>query len=155
MSNEALLTNPQIKPDFIEIKNRFHHALTIGQRADIRRISNPEALAWIPAFYRLLPKGAHADKQWRRIIFFLPFAEHSNDAHSLGVQLAKTGVSETRLFQMGRSNYPNDLLHLRRILQQVQPWVNWQSFGEMLYFWGDKIKRRLLEDYFLSTRPEK
>lgn len=158
MSEQALMTKDQtnfIEINFVELKTRFNNVLSNGHRAEIRRVRDPDELDWLPAFYRLLPAGAHADKQWRRIIFLLPFAGHAGNAGSLGTQLAKAKVSEARLFQIIRSNYPNDFLYLRRILQQIQPYLDWQQFGKTLYFWGDNAKRRILEDYFLATKSEK
>ncbi|MEW6380588.1 MAG: type I-E CRISPR-associated protein Cse2/CasB [bacterium] len=158
MSEQALTTKDQtnfVEFNFAELKTRFDSALSNGQRAEIRRVRDPDELDWLPSFYRLLPTGAHADRQWRRIIFLLPFARQTDGAASLGAQLAKAKVSEARLFQIIRSNYPNDFLYLRRILQQVQPSLDWQQFGKMLYYWGDNTKRHILEDYFLAAKPEK
>jgi CRISPR system Cascade subunit CasB len=143
------------KPDFIQIKKNFDKVLTNGQRADIRRVRLPEDLNMIPAFYRLLLPNIRPNRQWQRVVFMLPYADHSETAGSLGHQLADGKVSEARLFQMIRSEEPQDLLHLRRLCQQTKPSVNWQYFGETLYFWGDKMKRYILQQYYLSETLEK
>jgi len=148
--NEQTIAKQCSLPDFVELWNRFQTKLTNGQRAEIRRSRGPDDLDFMPAFYRLLPSGQKPDTQWRRVILFLPCAPHNNNADTLGAQLARSRINEKRLFQIARSEPPNDLLYLRRILQQTQPVVNWQQFGEMLYFWGDNRKKKLLEDYFTT-----
>lgn len=157
--NKATSGKKYTLPDFIEVKNYFDNVLTNGQRAELRRVRAPDELAFIPAFYRLLPPSQYANKRWRKIVFFLPYTSHDSKAEKLGMQLARSEISEMRLFQMLRSHYPNDLLYLRRILQQIQPVVNWQKFGKMLFFdWdfrADKVKRFIIEDYFIAINQKK
>ncbi len=136
-------------PDFVELKRRYDKELTNGQRAEIRRAATPDDLDLIPAYYRVL-RGIKSDGRWRRIVFFLPYAQHSDNAESMGTKLGKSKVSEMRLFQMVRSEEPNDIIGLKRILQQVEPTVNWQRFGEALFFWGKRAKRGIVEDYFMA-----
>ena len=141
------------KIDFVTVARRFKE-LGSGPKAELRRVARPEDLAMIPAFYRLLP-GIQTNTQWQRVAFFLPFASHADGGASLGRQLAEK-VTEERLFQVLRSTTPNDLIQLRRLVQQVEPTVNWQKLGETLYFWGEKSKRRLIEDYFTPvSKPKK
>lgn len=141
--------------DFVAIVERYDK-LSRGQKAELRR-ATLDNLATIPAYYRLLPH-IKTNKQWDRIVFFLPYMKHANspeEAKSLGEQLA-TKISEERLFQVLRSTSPNDLIQLRRLVQQVEPTVDWQAFGEGLFFWNKDKKRRLLEDYFLHySAPKK
>jgi len=133
-------------PDFIAVARRYAQ-LGAGPKADLRRVAKPDDLALVPAFYHLLA-GIHTDARWQQLVFFLPCADHAEHGAGLGQQLAKAGISEARLFQVLRSTTPNDLIQLRRLVQQVQPRVDWQRLGAMLYYWNDRNKRRLIEDYF-------
>lgn len=152
-------------PDFVGIKKYFDIRLSPGQRKDLRKASSPDELALIPAYYCLirdfLPKGKWSRDRWSQAVYLMPFASHSEKAPNLGVLLAREkGVSEARLFQIIRSEYPNDFIQLRRILQQIKPTVNWQHFGKQLFFWLDGqemhkqgwAKRQILEDYYLSKK---
>ncbi|MBC8403350.1 MAG: type I-E CRISPR-associated protein Cse2/CasB [Candidatus Marinimicrobia bacterium] len=133
--------------DFKNIAERFEKMGT-GGRAELRRCARPEDVALIPAFYRLFP-GIRTDVRHQRIAYYLPFVKHSEGSTSLGMQLAKAKISEKRLFQVLRSQSPNDIIQLRRLVQQAEPRLDWQQFGQILFFWNDEKKRRLLEDYFM------
>jgi CRISPR system Cascade subunit CasB len=148
----ALKKEKQATPDFVAIYTRFIQLKEqiSGLEAEIKRATEPEDLLEIPSFYRLMvatPLGTNKTSQ--RIAFFLPFVSHAENAVSLGKQLADNNVSEMRLFQVLRSEEPNDLVQLRRLIQQIKPSLNWQEFGTMLNYWSKQQKRRLLEDYFL------
>ena len=141
------------KINFVDIVERYNKRLSNGQRAELRR-ATLESIASIPAYYHLLP-GIRTNSSWDRVVFFLPYVKHSDNAKTLGEQLAKK-VSEERLFQVLRSRKPNDLIQLRRLVQQVEPTVDWQQFGKTLFFWNEDKKRRLLEDYFYHySAPKK
>lgn len=148
------------KTQFVDLYRRYSdlEKRISGLKAELKRAAAPGDLAEIPAFYRLMAgNGTHA--YWQRLAFFLPYVNHQEGADSLGKQLAKGGVSEMRLFQVMRSESPNDIIQLRRLVQQIKPTVDWQDFGGMLFYWdyvrpghdAKENKRRLLEDYFLNT----
>lgn len=141
--------------DFVKLYEHFKSLKerTSGLEAEIKRVASPAALVEIPSFYRLMA-GTGSHKGWQRVVFFLPYVKHKEGADSIGKQLATGGVNEMRLFQIIRSDSPNDIIQLRRLVQQVKPTVDWQYFGKTLYFWNysDRNKRRLLEDYFLSAK---
>jgi len=138
------------KIDFIGLSARFDK-LSNGQKAELRRVASPRDIAMVPAFYRLLP-GVKTNIRWQQTVFFLPFVKHIKDADSLGAQLARSKkISELRLFQVVRSLSPNDLIQLRRLVQQIEPALDWQNFGETLFYWDDDKKRRLLEQYFINV----
>lgn len=141
------------KPGFVALYDHFDSLKKriSGLEAEIKKAPTPEALTEVPSFYRLMVgTGTHAG--WQRVAFFLPYVKHKEGADSIGKQLAKGGVSEMRLFQIIRSDSPNDIVQLRRLVQQIKPTVDWQYFGKTLYYWDydDRNKRRLLEDYFLA-----
>ena len=145
-------------PDFVAIYTRFDQLKKqiSGLEAEIKRATEPEDLLEKPSFYRLMtatPLGI--SKAAQKIAFFLPFVSHSENAVSLGKQLADNNVSEMRLFQVLRSEEPNDLVQLRRLIQQIKPHLNWQEFGTMLYYWNKQQKRRLLEDYFINSKTDR
>ncbi len=142
--------------DFAAIKLDFE-TFSPGEKADIRRTALPEDLRVRGAFYRLLPEGERPTPQWQRVIFFLPWAEHDPDAPPLGAQLATSekSISEIRIFQLLRSENPQDLLHLRRLLQHIKTTLDWGAFGERLWFWGESVKSRIVEEYFSFSRSKK
>jgi CRISPR system Cascade subunit CasB len=133
--------------DFEEITNRFK-ALSNGSKAELRRCATPDDVAMVPAFYHLF--FGETDIRHRRIAFFLPYAKHASNSNSLGAQLGKGKISEQRLFQVLRSESPNDLIQLRRLVQQVEPQLDWVEFGKQLFFWNDDQKRRILEQFFMN-----
>ncbi len=140
--------------NFIAIKESFDK-LKAGQKAEIRRVVLPEDLARIAISYRLLPKDEKLTKQWQRVFYFLPYLARHKDANSisLGTQLAELKLNLNRLESLIHSDSPNDLIKLRDIVKGYKKedlTVNWQKFGEMLYFWGGKQKQQLLTDYLLS-----
>ena len=139
--------------NFVEIAERFKK-LSNGQKAELRRVTKPDDVTLIPAYYRLFP-GIKTDVRWQRVAYFLPCAKHKAGGSTLGSQLAKAGISEARLFQVIRSESPNDLIQLRRLVQQVEPALDWQYFGTALFFWGKQNKQRLLEDYFMNHTEKK
>lgn len=132
---------------FISLKERIS-----GLEAEIKRAASPDDLIEIPSFYRLMV-GVGTHRGWQRVAFFMPLVKHKEGADSIGKQLAKSGVSEMRLFQVIRSGSPNDIIQLRRLVQQVKPTVDWRYFGKTLYYWDFSVrnKRQLLEDYFLAS----
>lgn len=137
----------ELSIDFVSVAQRYAE-LSKAQQAELRRIRSPDDLLLEPAFYRLLV-GVKPDKRWQRIVYLLPWVKHAAGSTSLGKQLAGV-VNERRLFQVIRSDEPNDLIQLRRLVQQIEPVVDWQEFGKFLYFWGDQSKRQLLENYFIN-----
>ncbi|MBL1261211.1 MAG: type I-E CRISPR-associated protein Cse2/CasB [Thiotrichaceae bacterium] len=150
------------KPDFVALYGHFDtlKKRVSGLEAEIKKAITPDALAEIPSFYRLMVgTGTHAG--WQRIAFFLPYVKHKEGADSIGKQLAKGGVSEMRLFQVIRSDSPNDIIQLRRLVQQIEPALDWRSFGATIFYWDysnpekgidqKQNKRRILEDYFLAS----
>ncbi len=145
--------NKTSNPDFVALARRYGE-LGSGPKAELRRVARPEDLSLVPAFYRLLP-GVQTDKRWRRVVFFLPFVRHADGGPRLGQALKKAGVNEMRLFQVLRSTPPNDLIQLRRLVQQAEPAVDWQGLGESLFYWNEDRKRRLVEDYFTPPATEK
>lgn len=121
-----------------------------GKKAQLRRYAKqPEDLRDLPAFYALFP-GQKTTKQHQRLAFFLTTCIHKSDAEKIGIQLARAKVSELRLFQMVRSDSPQDLVYLRRLCQQIEAQVNWNEWGKILWHWGEETKRRFVEDYFIA-----
>lgn len=144
------------EPDYLNLVKNYQ-LLSNGQRAEIRRTVEPEALLDIPAFYQLIQKTElKPNAQSCRLVWFLPVVTHADESSPLGRVMANKDVNERRLFQIVRSEYPNDLIQFRRILQQIKPSQNWKSFGTLLYYWGitkdgsKKSKQTLLKDYYLK-----
>jgi CRISPR system Cascade subunit CasB len=143
-------------PDFVEFVKRYNK-LTNGQRAELRRVAEPADLELLPSFYHLIGNMGQANERWYRLAFFLPYVQHKEKGPSLGQVFKRGAVSEKRLFQVVRSQSPNDLITLRRLAQQTKPAVDWSRFGKSLFFWTDsKIsKKQLIQDYFVSAEDEK
>ncbi|WP_048119655.1 type I-E CRISPR-associated protein Cse2/CasB [Methanosarcina barkeri] len=142
---------------FSELHQRFWQILDNGQRAEIRRASTPEDLECLPAFYHLIGYyNPRENKQLARVAFFFPFAENnSEEAEPVGKQLNEAKISEKRIFQVVRSTSPNDLVQLRRVIQQAKlNSVNWEEFGKSLFYWGKRSKKQLVQSFFIKTNEE-
>lgn len=151
--------------------------LGTGDKAAIRRVVEPDDLLVNPAFYHLIQavlgefKGAELSKvrefsknlsQMARITYLLPFLKHQTKGKALGNIYAEYAVSERRLFLVMRSEYPQDLVQLRRLCQQFKgEQLDIVKLGVLLYYWGrDKVssegsKRQLMKDFYLSAYKDK
>lgn len=142
---------------FTKLHQRFWKSLDNGQRAEIRRVSNPEDLECLPAFYHLIEyQNKEEIERLAQVAFFLPFAEKNSDKSSyLGKQLNDAKISEKRIFQIIRSSSPNDLIQLRRVMQQAKlSSIDWESFGTSLFYWGKQSKKLLIQSFFINTNKE-
>jgi CRISPR system Cascade subunit CasB len=133
-------------PDFLALYERYQK-LKPGPQAELKRVVEPDDLIEIPAFYRLLQDNK-ASKNMQRLVYCLPLIKHQENGDSLGKALAKADINEKRLFMVIRSQEPNDLVQLRRLLKQIEPKLDWPSAAKTLYYWNDRAKRQLLEDFF-------
>lgn len=143
----------QHHPEFMALYHAWEQ-LPNGAKAELRRVAKPDELLDVPAFYRLFSGKAHAEwekRAYQRLIFCLPYIKHSPDDVGLGKALTKgKEVSEKRLFQVVRADEPNDMIQLRRILQMTEPAANWPKVALSIWYWNDRAKRDLLEDFFLN-----
>lgn len=146
--------------DFMDLYRAWEN-LPNGPKAELKRCTKPVDLLEVPAFYRLF--GGWVEKEWQkkafqRLIFCLPCIEHTEQKVSLGAALARIrkgvrpAVSDSRMIQIIRSETPNDMIQLRRILKQVEPTVNWSLMAKQLWYWdfSERSKRDLLEDFFIN-----
>lgn len=143
------------------------NALPPGPKAELRRTAEPDDLLSIPAFYRLVqPAGWHEDlnqferQSLLRLVFVLSTDAITNTETdiSLGKALASNRerrISEMRLYQIIRSDWPNDMVQLRRVIKQVGPTLRWSRLVTQLTYWNTESKRRLLEDFVLGLHKEK
>lgn len=140
-------------PDFMALYDAWDQ-LPNGPKAELRRVARPDDLIEVPAFYRLFSGRMQTEREklaFQRLIFCLPYIRHKNDEAGIGKALARNAkVSEKRLFQVIRSGTPNDMIQLRRILQMAEPAANWALAAKSIWYWNDKSKRDLLEDYFIN-----
>jgi CRISPR system Cascade subunit CasB len=154
-----MLDDKPKEPDYLDLCKKFK-ILNSGAQAQLRRISEPEGLREIPAFYRLFPNDSPKDRDGRlRVAFLLPWLEDCGEQRresvpAFGKLLAQAHISEMRVFQVARASPPSDIIQLRRLAIQLKrlkhPKLDWQKFGSMLYYWSTEQKRRLVESYFLS-----
>jgi CRISPR system Cascade subunit CasB len=135
-------------PDFTVLRRQYE-ALPRGARADLRRVSEPGDLSYAPAFYRLFP-GTRPDDRYRRLAYLVPWCRHAAGAKALGAQLAESNVSEQRVLQTARSHAPGDLVQLRRLVMHIDAALDWSNFGRALWYWGDRAKRELVEDFYIA-----
>jgi len=138
-------------PDFAEVRKRYEK-LSRGDQAQLgKRIGSPEDVSMVPAFYKLFP-GIVPNERYRQVAFILPWCKHQTGAKNLGAQLADQNINEKRLFQVMRSEPPNDLIYLRRLLQRLELAVDWGTLGKSIFFWNDNdiAKRQLIEQYFIA-----
>lgn len=144
-------------PDFIHLHERYQNHLDNGERAQIKRATEPNDLLELPAFYRLICGASDKElKQLARVAFFLPLIDGNIEtAEPLGRQLKTSNISEKRLFHIIRSESPNDLVQLKRVLQQAKLInIDWLTFGKTLYFWGKRQKQQLMKDFYLQPQQK-
>jgi len=144
-------------PDFIKLYERYHQQLNNGERAQIKRATEPDDLRDLPAFYRLINSASDSElTQFARFVFFLPLiAGHDEGVDSLGRQLSHHKISEKRLFHIIRSESPSDLVQLKRVLQQAKlNKINWNAFGAALFYWGGRQKQQLMQDFYLQPQKK-
>lgn len=134
--------------DFVALRRTFD-SLTPGQQAELRRVAEPEDLRDTPALYRLFP-GEPIWPNHLRVAFLLPWCEHTQDPPALGRQLLDKNIAEARVLQVARAESPIDLIQFRRVLMHAEPRVNWADFGNLLWYWGAKTKRKIVENFYLA-----
>lgn len=143
-------------PDFAGVWQRYEK-LSRGDQSQLgKRIGSPDDLFMVPAFYKLFP-GITPNERYRQVAFILPWCRHRDGAKHLGSLLAVENINEKRIFQVVRSEFPNDLIYLRRLIQRTEFTVNWKNFGKELFFWNDNdiAKRQLIEQYFVTRYSTK
>jgi CRISPR system Cascade subunit CasB len=82
-------------PEFMALYHAWEQ-LSDGSRAELRRITRPEELLEIPAFYRLYSGKTHAEwekRAYQRLIFCLPYIKHIPGDAGLGKALTKGAYS--------------------------------------------------------------
>lgn len=159
MSSEA--------PDFLALWNRYL-ALSSGDKAALRKATEPDELREFHALYALFPNG-RAHDGWLRVTFLLPWCDDCGDVRrnscpSLGRLLVDGGINEMRLFQVARAKSPNDIVQFRRMLIQLKhPKLDLKKLGALLYssehnpsepdgvwVWSKQSKRQLVENFYLA-----
>ena len=149
--------NSSTEPDWTALANKLsdwqrNHR---GWLAEIKRVKDSTEVADLPSYYRFIQGCIKPGRVAERAVFLLPWLHHQPDTVPIGAQFRKNGVSEIRLFQLLRAEHPNDLVILRRLIQQTTPSVDWAYFGKVIQFWGQLQKRQLLQDYFLYSADSK
>ncbi|WKJ90933.1 type I-E CRISPR-associated protein Cse2/CasB [Methylomonas montana] len=155
------------RQQFLQTLYSEYQGLSNGDKAGIRRTIEPDDLLLNPAFYHLLQatlgqfQAAELTKardffknlsQVARLVYLLPFVSHEPQGKHFGAVLRELEISERRLFLVMRSEYPQDLIQLRRLLKQSKEHkIDGIDFGELLYYWGTNKKRQLMKDYYLPS----
>ena len=73
---------------------------------------------------------------------------------SVGAALKQFGIKEARIFQVKRSESPNDLIQLRRLVIQAKPEIDFKKFAEQLWYWNENSKKQILKDFFMARTNE-
>jgi len=135
------------RSDTGDLYRRFQD-LPPGTRAGLRRVSTPDELRSTPGLYRLFPGARPTDQQLRQA-FVVPWCDHEQGSRKLGALFADK-IAEDRIIQIARANSPDDLVAFRRLIMQLRAGVGWLDIADILFYWGPKAKRRLVEDYYIS-----
>lgn len=152
---------------------RAWNALDNGASAQLRRVSEPDDLRDIPAFYRLVQNLGWHDPQQQKVLMRAVFClsagkdviKHAEpDTHnpkgiSLGKALARSEkINERRVYQVLRSDWPQDMVQLRRLLAHAEPVLHWPTMVEQLRWWtheNNRSRRQLLEEFVLALPQKK
>ncbi len=172
--SQTLTPEDQIR--FLQTLFDEYQALSNGDKATIRRCVEPDDLLITPSFLRLIRETLANFKdpelvnvrtffsdlsRSARVVYLLPFIDHRPQGNSLGAAFSKQKISERRLFIVMRSEYPQDLIQLRRLCQQIkdEP-LDALKLSKQVFNWGKEknhsefSKRQLLKDFYLSTPTE-
>lgn len=138
--------------------------------AQLRRVSEPEELKDIPAFYRLVQPFGWSNPNMQRALLRMVFClsagknviQHTDKSEkhpsgiSLGKALADSGkINERRVYQLLRAEWPNDMIQLRRLLAHAEPKLYWPLLAEQLTWWNQRSRRELLEHFVLALPSKK
>lgn len=150
------------------------NSLSNGDKASIRKTVEPDDLQLNPVFYRLIQAAlseteAKGSKEFfkdlakiARLVYFLPFIQDASTGKTLGALFRVNGISERRLFLVMRSEYPQDLIQLRRLCQQLKPKavLDWPALAELFAWWGkdksrsERSKQTLMRDFYLPLEKK-
>jgi CRISPR system Cascade subunit CasB len=166
--------NPEDKNRYLQFLYNEYQALSNGDKAIIRRCIEPDDLLITPAFLRLVKEtlghfdgtdGANAAEFFKylpriaRIVYFLPFAKPNGQSLGAVFNKQEIRISERRLFLVMRSEYPQDLIQLRRLCQQCKDAdIDGAKLANLLLYWGqdktssERSKRQLMRDFYLSNQ---
>lgn len=145
--------------DYLKLVARYEQ-LDTGQKAMLRRAISPDDMTGIAAFYQLISATKFQlkqnEKQAAQLVYFLPWVQQRTNGKPLGRSLREHGISEKRLFLVVRRESPDDLVQLRRIVQQIKPiaYADWSELGNLLFYWGKKNKHQLMRDFYISASPQ-
>ncbi len=155
--------------DYMAIYHAWN-ALDNGASAQIRRVAEPDQLRDIPAFYRLVqPLGWHdaaLQGPLLRMVFCLSAGKdvikhaEPDDKNPQGINLGKSlansdKINERRIYQLIRTDWPNDMIQLRRLLAHAEPKVYWPAMAQQLAWWNPRARRQLMEDFIIALPQKK
>jgi hypothetical protein len=148
-----------------------------GSKAIIKRATSLDDVQFSLHLYQL---GLPVAEYWQRtsiarFAFMLPFLNPATDGGcSLGKAIALLDDGDTgakndkytsfgkRLMRIVRLDDEMDIYEFRRLIRYVASKtsdkslaINPENVGKSLYYWGDKNKKRIFEDYLLTKYSEK
>lgn len=142
--------------EYLRLVERYEQ-MDSGQKAMLRRAVSPDDMTGIAAFYQVISATKFQLKQYEKqaaqVVYFLPWVQHRANGKPLGRSLHKHGISEKRMFLVMRRESPDDLIQLRRVIQQIKPtaYADWAELGNLLFYWGKKNKHQLMRDFYISV----
>lgn len=119
-------------------------------------MAEPKELLSVGAFYRLCGQETHLIG-YANVVYLLPWLGHEKQT-TLGEILYRDPsrrISEARMIQMQRAEYPQDIVALRRLVWQAagrhaEKSVDWDVVGPQLYYWGNMNKLKIIQDYYIA-----
>lgn len=133
-----------------------------GDRAELRRSKNLQQIRFCKAYYRLLHDLNEYNPIHNRLALVTGVLSHVDEDSpilTLGVQMAmlkkaessdSPAVSEIRFRKIITITDLDDLfIAMIRTVRMLGNQCNLADLANILYFWGDRTKKQLAEDYYL------
>lgn len=133
--------------DPADLFRRFED-LPCGAAAPMRRVASPDDLRDTPGLYRLFP-GYRPTRDERNAAFILAWCKKKSGGKKLGPACAE-GISEARVIQIARADYPNDLIAMRRLVIHLQPELGWMEVAPLVCRWRPEKKREFVEAFYIT-----
>lgn len=131
----------------------WHHDLSRGERAELRRAVPPENVAFSPAFARLL--NALPGLDWRRLAVVASLLARVSEHDGRRSVAAACGevVREGRMRRLVETSVRDELpAQLGSILRLLGGTANVSDLAASVYFWGDHVRRQWAMDYYAGGR---
>ncbi len=159
-----------MKIKWVEVYERYEK-LDNGSKALIKRSTSLEEIKLSLVLFQL---GLEHNIQSSRIAFCIPFLKSVEDGNSIGKSLASLDDGDIgrekdkyttigkRMMRIVRLDGDNDLYEFRRLLNFIagkssdkKISVDIKSACKALYYWGEKSKKEIFENYLVEQYSDK